>query len=90
VGSGAAIPLVLQTNVMSYGGSGVTISVPAPSANGKAKANGKACGCDCGGTCQTKKPGQVATMSNGEPDFTKMTAAQKIAWHKSRWDRILG
>jgi hypothetical protein len=25
-----------------------------------------------------------------EPDFTKMTAAEKIAYHKARWDRILG
>ena len=23
-------------------------------------------------------------------DFTKMTSAQKVAYHKARWDRILG
>jgi hypothetical protein len=23
-------------------------------------------------------------------DFTKMTPAQKVAYHKARWDRILG
>jgi hypothetical protein len=28
--------------------------------------------------------------SNGSFDFTKMTTAQKIAYHKARWDRILG
>jgi hypothetical protein len=30
---------------------------------------------------------QAAT---GEPDFKRMTAAEKIAYHKARWDRILG
>jgi hypothetical protein len=29
-------------------------------------------------------------MVNGEPDFSKMTPAQKAAYHKARWDRILG
>jgi hypothetical protein len=24
------------------------------------------------------------------PDFAKMTPAQKIAYHKARWDRVLG
>ena len=28
--------------------------------------------------------------ANGVVDFTKMTAAQKVAYHKARWDRILG
>jgi hypothetical protein len=83
--------LVLQTNVMSYGGSGVVTSAPPP-ANGRAKkeartAKAKAdCGCGCNGTCATKP----AASTNGEPDFTKMTPAQKIAYHKARWDRILG
>jgi hypothetical protein len=27
---------------------------------------------------------------NGEPDFRRMTPAQKVAYHKARWDRILG
>jgi hypothetical protein len=57
----------LQTNVMSYGGNGVTISPPpaAPTA-------------------------PSAPAANGKVDFTKMTPAQKIAYHKARWDRILG
>jgi len=74
----------LQTNVMSYGGNGTVFSA-APSTNGEremaAKQAGKKdCGCGCNGDCS----------KNGEPDFTKMTAAEKIAWHKARWDRILG
>jgi hypothetical protein len=28
--------------------------------------------------------------SNGQPDFARMTAAEKVAYHKARWDRILG
>jgi hypothetical protein len=34
------------------------------------------------------KPGQPS--SNGTVDFSKMTSAQKVAYHKARWDRILG
>jgi hypothetical protein len=28
--------------------------------------------------------------SNDEPDFSKMTPAQKVAYQRARWDRILG
>jgi len=86
----------LQTNVMSYGGSGMTISVP-PGANGRVKAGAKpqavtkkdcGCGCNGAGTCQS--PTVAAASTNGQPDFTKMTPAQKVAYHKARWDRILG
>ena len=78
----------LQTNVMSYGGNGRVISTP-PSSNGRAKpstdvASKKDCRCGCKGACATR------TAADGEPDFMKMTIAEKIAWHKARWDRILG
>jgi hypothetical protein len=58
--------LQLQTNVMSYGGSGKVISVPA--SNGRSK----------------------LPSPPSEPDFSKMTAAEKVAYQKARWDRILG
>jgi hypothetical protein len=82
----------LQTNVMSYGGSGTVISVPPSAAEATPRAK-VACpckaaagnGCACNGTAA--KP--VAT-ANGEVDFSKMTTAQKMAYHKARWDRILG
>jgi hypothetical protein len=32
----------------------------------------------------------VQPSANGEPDFRRMTPAQKVAYHKARWDRILG
>jgi len=86
----------LQTNVMSYGGSGTVISVP-PATNGSVAVRGKVqaapkkdCGCACNGvgTCDTKTAAEP--IANGQPDFTKMTPAQKMAYHKARWDRILG
>jgi hypothetical protein len=83
--------MVLQTNVMSYGGNGVAVSLPAARAVAPAHA-GCACksaapapgGCGC-------KAGPVKTAEgNGQPDFRRMTAAQKVAYHKARWDQILG
>jgi hypothetical protein len=75
--------MALQTNVMNYAGNGTKISIP-PSANGKAKADTpaphtdkSACRCAC-----EKKSDTV--------DFTKMTSAQRVAYHKAKWDRILG
>jgi hypothetical protein len=84
--------LQLQTNVMSYGGSGVTVSVP-PAANGQAaKAAAKPAGCACGCKGKARQPVAIEKVAsaNGEPDFSKMTAAQKVAYHRARWDRILG
>ncbi len=82
--------LQLQTNVMNYGGSGVTTSLP-PSANGAAKPAAReeahaACACPC------KAPAKAVAGSetNGTPDFSRMTPTEKIAYHKARWDRILG
>jgi DhnA family fructose-bisphosphate aldolase class Ia len=85
--------MVLQTNVMSYGGNGVVMSVP-PSATGAKKSKEPVAACTCKSTahaacaCPDKKPNKSET--NGTIDFTKMTAAQKVAYHKARWDRILG
>jgi hypothetical protein len=78
----------LQTNVMSYGGNGKTISVPPSAANPKAQTAKADCGCGCNGAAKCAP--KVTPSSNGVPDFKKMTAAQKVAFHKARWDRILG
>ena len=81
--------MVLQTNVMSYGGNGKVISVPgaatkpACACNAKAHGSAKPNACACNGTAKT-------LASDGTVDFTKMTATEKIAYHKARWDRILG
>ena len=75
----------LQTNVMSYDGNGKVISTPTspPAAAGGSTAP-HACKCPC----PPKEPAKAET--NGKPDFAKMTSAQKVAYHKARWDRILG
>ena len=44
------------------------------------------CACQCNG----KKAAEVPKANNGEPDFSKMNAAQKVAYHRAKWDRILG
>jgi hypothetical protein len=47
-----------------------------------------------GGNCATisvpsaKTPARITGDKN--PDFTKMTTAEKVAYQKKRWDRILG
>jgi hypothetical protein len=82
----------LQTNVMHYGGNGKVISVP-PSPNSAAaagKAHG-ACACKGAGKCACPAPAhsKPTANANGTPDFATMTPAQKLAWHRARWDRIL-
>jgi hypothetical protein len=74
--------LQLQTNIMNYGGNGVTIS---PAAE-KKKCACKSCDC-----AKRSEPVPVKEeTANGPPDFSKMTPAEKMAYHKARWDRILG
>jgi hypothetical protein len=86
--------MVLQTNVMNYGGTGTTVVAGTPVASGPgspcACGNGKPtakphAACGCNGKQKSKAP-----MANGQPDFSRMTQAEKIAYHKARWDRILG
>jgi hypothetical protein len=87
----------LQTNVMSYGGNGVVVSPPpamevpaAKSRTAQAKHEGCACGCRTSAKQENGSAAIAQPNENGGPDFTKMTPAQKIAFHKARWDRILG
>ncbi len=79
----------LQTNVMSYGGNGVAVSRHAAAPKEEKHAT---CACQCG-TRNKEEARPVAgepAGSNGPPDFAKMTTAQKMAYQKARWDRILG
>jgi hypothetical protein len=82
---------------MSYGGNGVAVSLPpakspALGAQPKCACNGKGAArkanarCACHGTSN----GQASREANAEVDFSKMTAAEKVAFHRARWDRILG
>jgi hypothetical protein len=87
----------LQTNVMSYQSNRV-VSMPA-GANGQSirttVAKGKQkeeYGCGCAGSCNEKVSSAATPPANPNvrPDFSKMTLAEKIAYHKANWDRILG
>jgi hypothetical protein len=69
--------MVLQTNVTSYDGTARSVVLPRPATEAK-KADGCACACGNG------------KAAHAEPDFASMTPAQKMAYHKARWDRILG
>jgi hypothetical protein len=84
--------LQLQTSIMSYGGSGTVISIAPSAKETAAKANG-ACPCnpaaDSHCAC-AEKAAKPAGQAGAAVDFSKMTAAQKVAYHKARWDRILG
>ncbi len=86
--------MVLQTGVMSYGGNGQTISFPQrpvaknvvepkPVDKKATQKQVETCSCQC--DCKA-----IGTETSGTPDFSKMTNAQKIAYHKAKWDRILG
>ncbi len=82
----------LQTNVMSYAGDGRVISAPARQRSSSRPATVDACNSQHKRTGEnTSTPaGRPAAVSNGEPDFSSMTNAEKIAYHLARWDRILG
>jgi hypothetical protein len=87
--------LVLQTNVMSYGGNGVTVSFPTAPRKPSEKAgvqNGAINARSAGNRPISPAAKLPEAGSNGQPDpdFAHLTAAQKVAYHKARWDRILG
>jgi DhnA family fructose-bisphosphate aldolase class Ia len=68
--------MVLQTGVMNYGGTGPTISDPVKSAHKSATNSGP-------------KPASNSPAP-AAPDFGKMTAAEKVAYHRAKWSRVLG
>jgi hypothetical protein len=82
--------LQLQTNVMHYAGNGTTVSLPPAPAKATCACNSTAQqGCQC--PTATDGPAlKTVHVANAAPDFRTMTAQQKIAYHKARWDRILG
>jgi hypothetical protein len=86
--------LVLQTGVMSYGGSG-TVSVPAGVPTAKPPSATDHHGdCACGGESKTDcgcgKAPPAVTLDSPLPDFSRMTQAEKLAYNKAKRDRIFG
>ncbi len=89
----------LQSGVMSYGGSAAT--VPAGVPRGVNKSTGVSPtpnvkhDCGCGGPdpeqCHCHDTSGAAKKSaDGKPDFSRMTAAEKLAYNQAERDRIFG
>src|SRR5262249_13182383 len=78
----------ITTGIMSYGGSGTAGSVPPAATTATACQTGCACGCN--GEKKKSAAPETSATDNGEIDFSKMTSAQKVAYQRARWDRILG
>lgn len=71
--------LTLQTAVMSYGGSGTTISLPPRSQGNSAS------------PAQSPRPSTPAAASaNGSPDFSRMSPDERLVYHRTRLNRLFG
>jgi len=102
----------LQTGVMSYGGSGRTVSVPAatrsgstsfvaPAAAGNQTAE-SSCACNVpqrdgdrstvpgAGGSEAARGTYLPRRLDGEPDFSKMTTVEKLAYNRAERDRVFG
>ena len=81
----------ITTGVMSYGGSGSQVVVPAGVPKSVSKSD-----CGCGGPskakcdCHGKAHPTAKFDPNALPDFSKMTAAEKLAWNKAKRDHVFG
>jgi hypothetical protein len=80
----------LQTGVMNYAGNGAVVSAPPSKEETKAACACHATAAKKTGACACNGAARKQGSENGTVDFTKMTAAQKMAYHKAKWDRILG
>jgi hypothetical protein len=80
----------LQTNVMSYGGNRVFVTPPHAPEPIEDKHAACACQCSTKAKKADRAPAESVPLGNSEVDFAKLTPAQKIAYHKAQWDRILG
>jgi len=86
--------LTLQTGVMSYGGgssSTVPAGVPTVQPVKPAAQHDDHASCGCNGpdphVCHCH---DTPDEKNGQPDFAKMTQAEKLAYNKAKRDRIFG
>ncbi len=81
--------LTLQTNVMSYGGSGRTISLPP-----RAQENVSAKASTATATTPSRHSSPAAASEGSPnaqaPDWKSMTAEERLAFHKQRLNRMLG
>lgn len=107
--------LMLETAVMSYGGSSVAMPAakhtdgkkPQLKETAQKTGAGDKHDCGCGGPspaeCRCREKSSLAQQTeiaaltaeakanlNGQPDFSKMSRAEKLAWNQARRDRIFG
>lgn len=75
--------LQLTATAQSYGGTPPTQPAAANGATSGAASGGN-------GSCAVKPAAATAGTAQGEPDFSKMTQAEKVEWNLARWRRILG
>ena len=74
--------LTLQTGVMSYSGSGTTISVPP-----KAPSNGTAPTAKSDSAASAKSTSPKTTAG---PDFASMSSEERLEFHRNRLNRLFG
>ena len=88
--------LELHSGVTSYGGSRSTASVPSKAPVGKKPTEPTAAkyDCGCGGSdpnqCHCHDKPTTASAAADQPDFSRMTRAEKLAYNKAKRDRIFG
>ncbi len=83
----------ITTGIMNYGGGAATVSVPG-GVPAKATTNAAKPTASAAKVSATPAPAVAKTPNKftpeASPDFSTMSSAEKVAWQKARWDRILG
>ena len=79
--------LTLQTNVMSYGGSGTTISIPVPAPKAANVATKESAAVP---STATTKNVPTPQPSPDKPDFAKMTPEERLHYHRERLRKTFG
>ena len=83
--------LELHTNVMSYGGSGTTISLPpAPEATKPASTEFQSTPAKAPAAIVPANTATKREATASAPDFKSMTPAERLAYHQRRLNRMFG
>lgn len=81
--------LQLKTGVMSYSGSGTTISVPVPKAD-TSTPHPEPKAPLAAASEPAKSPSAAGKGTPAQPNFAKMTSAERMAYHRDRLKRMFG
>ena len=81
--------LTLQSGIMSYGGSGTTVSIP-PASPVKPAASGATVGSVAPTKAAAEKPTIEKPAAAAKVDFAKMTSAERLEFHRRRINRMFG